>query len=237
MGAKNVVGLVRALWGARRSAAFEAFRRRLDDGAGRRLDLAALATLQGRERRRAEQMLLDALPDPCAIEALGELATARARRRLSALFEQQCARAQAASVAGETHWNGAALIASAAALWRLAPQDRFVRVIIGRLRHARAASERMDAAAALARMPNREADQALNEALDDRDALVRHHVARALLVLHGVEIDAHAAHCLIYAVMAGEAARREEGLRDIARALAQRPLRAGRDQRAPGALI
>ena len=231
MGANDFIrlgALVRALIGAsaRRSPAFEEFRHGFcaEGGEGRRLDLEALAALEGRERRLAEQMLLNALPDACAIAGLGELATRRALRRLTGLFEQQCARAQAAYVAGEP-WSGAVMIAAAAALWRSAPQERFARALIGRLRCALAASERMDAAAALARMPTAEVDEALNEALDDRDALVRHHAARALLAIHGVEVDPRGAHCMIYRVMASESARREEGLRDIAAALAERPLR------------
>lgn len=232
MGANNFVRLgllVRAVIGAGawHSPAFAEFRHGFcaTGGAGRRLDLDALAALQGRERRLAEQMLLNALPDVSAIAGLGELAPRRALRRLTALFEQQCARAQAACVAGEAHWSGAVMIATAAALWRIAPQERFARAVAGRLRYARAASERMDAAAALAGMPTAEVDEALNEALDDRDALVRHHAARALLALHGVEVDARATHFMAYRVMACEAARRQEGLRDIATALAERPLR------------
>lgn len=233
---------VRALFGAsgRRSPAFEEFRRAFCamSGAGGRLDLEALGAFQGRERRLAEQMLLSALPDLSAIAALGELASPRARRRLTALFERECVRAQAACVVGDAHWSGAAMIASAAALWRIDPQERFPRAAVGRLRFARAASERMDAAIALARMPTAEVDEALNEALDDRDALVRHHAARSLLAIHGVEVDPRATHCMIYRVMASEAGRREEGLRDLATALAERPLRgAWRDQDSPGALI
>ncbi len=214
MGAKDFFSLgalVNALIGAcvRRSPAFEAFHRsfRAESGSERRLDLDALAALDGRERRLAERILLNALPDACAIAGLGELATRRALRRLTGLFEQECARAQAASVVGEAQESGAVMIATAAALWRIAPQDRLPRALIARLRCARAASERRDAAVALARMPTAEVDEALNDALDDRDALVRHHAARSLLAIHGVEVDAHGAHCMIYRAMASERAR------------------------------
>lgn len=249
MGANNFVrlgGLVRALFGAstQRSPGFEEFRHGLCADRPRPLDLEALGALQGRERRLAEQMLLNALPDVSAIAGLGELATPRAGRRLSALFEQERLRAQAACAAGDAHWSGAVMIAAAAAMWRISPQQRFARALVGRLRYARAASERMDAAVALSRIPTPEADEALNEALDDRDALVRHHAARALLAIHGVEIDPRATHCMIYRVMASEAARREQGLHDIATALAERPLlpdaprRNGwPDQDSPGALM
>jgi hypothetical protein len=234
--------LVRAMIGAsvRRSRAFEAFHHGFcaESGAGRRLDLEALAALEGRERRLAERVLLNALPDVCAIAGLGELATRRAQRRLTRLFEQECARAEAASVAGEAQGGGAVMIAAAAALWRIAPQDRFAHALIGRLRGARAANERMDAAAALARMPTAEVDEALNDALDDRDALVRHHAARSLLAIHGVEVDPRGAHCMIYRVTASQSARREDGLTGVATTLAERPLRGvWPNQEPPGALI
>jgi hypothetical protein len=162
-------------------------------------DLAALAALEGRERRLAEQ-------------------------RLSRRFERECAKAQAAYAAGDENWRGDLLIATAAALWRVAPQERCARVLIGRLRFARARAERMDAAAALAEMPTAEVARALNEALDDRDALVRHHAARALLAIHGVEIDPRAGQSMVHRVMAGEAERRETGRRNIAAAVARNPL-------------
>jgi hypothetical protein len=155
-------------------------------------DLEALGALKGRERRIAEE-------------------------RLSRLFERECARARAAYAMRDENWRGDLLISTAAALWRVAPQERCVRVLIGRLRTARARAERMSAAAALA-------DKALNEALDDPDALVRHHAARAVLAIHGVEVDPRAGQNMVYRVMAGEGERRETGRRDIAAAVARNPL-------------
>ena len=83
----------------------------------------------------------------------------------------------------------------------------------------------MDAAAALARMPGAEVEAALNAALDDRDALVRHHAARSLLAIHGVEVDARAAHQMVYCLMGAQPRRDPDfvaTLRDDARIEAQR---------------
>lgn len=220
---------VRALFGAhaRRSAAFEEFSYSLcADRASPRggLDLVALAALQGRERLLAERMLLNAAPEARAIVGLGALATPRAARRLAELFEQERVRAQAALIDDDANWSGALMIATAAALWRIEPREGYARAVIGRLRCARSSGERMDAAVALASMPASEVAEALHEALEDRDALVRHHAARALLKIHGVEVDPRATHCMIYSVMASEAGRREDGRRDIAAALVDRPL-------------
>jgi len=128
-------------------------------------------------------MLIEALPDRRAIVGLGALRSRRAERRLTAIFELECAAAQAARIAGDKDWRATLLISTAQALWRLEPRQRYARALIGTLRCAPKWAERMDAAAALAEMPTLEVEEALAEALDDRDALVRHHAARALLAI------------------------------------------------------
>ncbi len=220
---------IAALFGgrARRSPEFEDFRLSFLGGHAAchdSLDFEALAALGGRERRVAERMLLNALPEARAIAGLGALATGRARRRLAALFEQEIARSRMARLADET-WSGAVLIETAAALWRIAPHYRYARAVIGRLRDAATWRERTDAAIALARMPTAEVDRALGEALDDDDALVRHYAARAVLEVHGVRVDARAAHSMVYSVMASQAERRATGRHDIAAAIYDLPLR------------
>lgn len=169
-----------------------------------RLDVDALLALQGRERDLAERMLIEALPDARAVVGLGALRSRNALRRLTDMFEAECAAAQQARIAENADWSGAGMIATAQALWRIEPCARLSRALIGRLRHAAAWTERMDAAAALAAMAGEEVEAALFEALDDRDALVRHHAARSLLTIHGVTVDARAAHHMIYCVMGAE---------------------------------
>jgi len=202
----------------RRSDAFEAFRFSfLDERNSARdgVDTASLRKLQNREHDLAERMLIEALPDTRAVIGLGALGSRRAEPRLLELFELECAAAQAAKIAGDRHWRACALIAIAQALWRIAPQPRYARAIAGTLRCARSWTERMDAGMALSEMPLPEVEDALIEALDDRDALVRHHAARALLTIHGLDFDARAINHMVYRVMAEDPERREGGRRDV----------------------
>jgi len=227
--AGKVEAYLRALVGRRkrRSAAFEAFRFSfLEDKGARRNepDAKSLLLLEGRERDFAERMLIEALPDRRAIVGLGALRSRRAERRLTAIFELECAAAQAARIARDKEWRATLLISTAQALWRLEPRQRYARALIGTLRCAPNWAERMDAAAALAEMPTLEVEEALAEALDDRDALVRHHAARALLAIHGVETDPRAMNHMVYRVMAEDPERREGGRRDIMAALLGAPI-------------
>ncbi len=202
----------------RRSPAFDAFRYSFLEDANLEcdgVDMASLKTLQNREREMAERMLIEALPDLRAVIGLGVLRSRRAEPRLIELFEFECAAAQAARIAGDRRWRARALIPIAQALWRIAPQPRYARAIAGTLRCAPSWTERMDAGMALAEMPLPEVEDALIEALDDRDALVRHHAARALLTIHGLDFDARAINHMVYRVMAEDPERREGGRRDV----------------------
>ncbi|MDE3175064.1 MAG: hypothetical protein KGM15_03020 [Pseudomonadota bacterium] len=204
--------LIKALLGGReqRSPAFRQFWFSFyeeRDYPRHRLDVEVLVALQGRERDLAERMLINALPDLRAVVGLGELVSIKAAPKLKALFEAECGAAQGARIRDDADWRGARLIATAEALWRIEPCPRYTRALIGRLRHSAAWSERMDAAAALARMAGAEVEAALNDALDDPDALVRHHAARSLLALHGVEVDARAAHRMVYGLMGAQRRR------------------------------
>jgi len=202
----------------RRSEDFEAFRFSfLDDRNSARdgLDTASLLKLQNREHDLAERMLIEALPDTRAVIGLGVLGSRRAEPLLLQMFELECAAAQADHVSGDRQWRAHALIPIAQALWRIAPQPRYARAIAGTLRCARSWTERVDAGLALAEMPLPEVEDALVEALDDRDALVRHHAARALLMIHGLDFDARAINHMVYRVMAEDPERREGGRRDV----------------------
>lgn len=226
--------LIKALLGGReaRSPAFRKFWLSFyaeGDYPRHRLDIDALVALQGAERELAERMLIDALPDVRAVVGLGALASVKAYKRLAAMFEAECAAAQAARISGAFDWRGARLIATAEALWRIEPCPRYSRALIGRLKFAQSGSERMDAAAALAQMPGADVEAALNDALDDRDALVRHHAARSLLAIHGVEVDARAAHQMVYCVMGAE----RRGGRDFVAVLREDPLDDARRMRPP----
>ena len=64
------------------------------------------------------------------------------------------------------------------------------------------------------------------KALDDPDGLVRHHAARALLVLHGLldenGLEQPDIEHMMYRVMADDPARRAGGKRDVLAAIAGR---------------
>ena len=182
---------------AGRSPAFVAFRRQFFEDADVRrdgFDLEPLRALEGGERRLAERMLIAALPDSRALLGLSALASPRAIRRLRAIF----------AGAGR---DGGLLIAAAAACYACDPNPRYALAVAERLRTAPAASERRDAAAALAQMPVAEVEDALDGALDDLDPMVRHHAARALLTLYGAPVDATGMRALAQRIVAREPAR------------------------------
>jgi HEAT repeat protein len=217
------------LFGRRRgSASFEAFRFSFEGASSLcdELETVSLTTLLNRERDLAERMLIEALPDTRAVIGLGALRSRRAEPRLLELFERECAAAQAARISGDRHWRAREMIPIAQALWRIAPQPRYARAIAGTLRCAPNWTERIYAGIALAEMPLPEVEDALIEALDDRDALVRHHAARALLTMHGVGFDARAIDHMVYRVMAEDTERREGGRRDVIAAANRAPRQA-----------
>ena len=139
---------------------------------------------EAKTRRHPKMLTIAGLTQKAAASDCG------ARASLAAIFDSERVAAQRAQDAGDVNWRGSRLIVSAQALWGREPRPRYVRAIIERLKHAPSRSERMEAAAALARMPTPEAEGALVEALDDGDAMVRHHAACALLAMHGVDVDA-----------------------------------------------
>ena len=102
------------------------------------------------------------------------------------------------------------MIAAASALWRLSADETYARAVVERLRGSPSRGERMDAANALAEMEGEEASEALMDALEDEDALVRHFAARALLEMHGVTFDSRAIHHILYRALG---TRRTQGRR------------------------
>jgi HEAT repeat protein len=86
--------------------------------------------------------------------------------------------------------------------------------------------QRLTAAAALCDMYDPAAVRALVTALDDPEALVRHHAARGLLALHGLPDMSEETEHMIYRVMSNDDGRREGGKRDVLSAIAGRSLRA-----------
>jgi hypothetical protein len=97
------------------SAAFERFRFSFfeDPNSPRdTLDTAALTQLEGDERARAEDMLLNYLPDIRGVIGLGVLRSRRAEPRLALLFETE---------RGSVAW-----IYIARSLWQIRPNPRWL---------------------------------------------------------------------------------------------------------------
>lgn len=182
------------------------------DSARQGLDTAALAALDGEERRRAEDMLLRLLPDTRGVIGLGVL---RCRRAEPALVQLLLAGHEA---------NGSGLIYLLAALWRIRPDARWRDMAIEVLDRSLDPIRRMNAAVALRDFRDPMVALGLAQALDDPDGLVRHHAARSLLALHGCCDETDDPRHMIYGVMTDDMARREVAKGDIIAALSGRPI-------------
>src|SRR6266403_3553883 len=160
------------------SAAFERFRFRFfeedPDSPRNGLDMKALAALEGEERSRAEDMLLQYLPDTRGVIGLGALGSRRAEPALVQLFE------------AEQGSDSGAQIYLAKALWQIRPDQRWLNAVIEVLASADEPMRRLTAAEALYHFRDLVTVGALVKALDDPEGLVRHHAARGLLALHGL---------------------------------------------------
>jgi HEAT repeat protein len=197
------------------SAAFERFRFSFfedPDSPRNGLDLKALAALEGEERSRAEDMLLQYLPDTRGVIGLGALGSRRAEPALVRLFE-----ASEGSDSSEQ-------VYLAKALWQIQPNPRWLDAVIEVLASADEPMQRLTAAEALYHFRDSVAVGALAKALGDPERLVRHHAARGLLALCGLPDDSEDPQHMMYRVMSDDADRREGGRREILAAIARRPI-------------
>ena len=177
------------------------------------LDMKALAALEGKERSRAEDMLLQYPPDTRGVIGLGALGSRRAEPAPVQLFE-----AEQGSASG-------AQIYLAKALWQIRPDPRWLEAVIEVLASADEPMRRLTAAEALYDFRDPAAVGALVKALDDSEGLVRYHAARGLLALHGLPDDSKDPQHMMYRVMS-DAERHDGGKRDILAAIAGRPISA-----------
>jgi len=199
------------------SPAFERFRFSLfEDPYSARdgLDTASLASLEDNERSRAEDLLLDFLPDTRGVIGLGILRSRRAEPALTHLLQ-----------AGQKRGIDSGQVYLAKALWQIRPDPRWLEAVVDVLECADEPMQRMDAALALHIFHDPVAVRALVRALDDPDSLVRHHAARGLLALHGLPHESMDREHMIYRLMSNDAERREGGKRDVLAAIAGRPIR------------
>jgi HEAT repeat protein len=214
------------------SCAFERFRWSFfeDEGSARDgLDTTALLQLEGEERGRAEDMLIGYLPDARAIIGLGELRSRRAAPRLRRLFNAERQTQRAAEHHCDGSWSPFRMVHLAKALWQIQPEARWLAAVTEILACADLDEiQRLDAAMALAVFRDPAAVRALVKALDDRDSLVSHHAAQALLTIHGLIDEAGVSQRgpehMIYRVMSDDLVRREGGKHDVLAAITARPI-------------
>jgi hypothetical protein len=202
------------------SAAFERFRFSFfEDAYSARdgLDTAALAELAGDERAQAEAMLLAYLPDTRGVIGLGELRSRKAEPALAALFETE-----------RRVRDSPTIVYLAKALWQIRPDPRWLAAVTEVLASADFDMQRMNAALALCVFRDSDAVGPLVKALDDTAPLVRHHAARALLVLHGLldenGLEQPDGEHMMYRVMSDAPARRDGGKRDVLAAIKGQPI-------------
>ncbi len=210
-----------------RSAAYERFRYAFfeDPNSARDvLDVAALLALKDEERTLAETDLIGFLPDGRAVIGLGALRSQGAEPRLREIFEAERRKAELAYANRETSSNHYLLIWVSRALWQIRPNPAYSQALIGNLRFDPSDDDRELAASELAQIPAPEVDRALPQALDDPDPLVRYHVARALLRIHGLSFDPTDLKTLPVLLMSSDPARREAAKQNLLAMIAGRPL-------------
>ena len=194
------------------------------------LDIASLKAIDHQERAAAERLLLAFLPDSRAVIGLGVLRSGMAERELSRLFDierkQQIeARNDPAMQAdGSNEWYPSTLLYLAQALWRIRPEPRWPQAVIEVLSSARDWVFRHEAVLVLAGIGEPVAVEALVNALEDEEPLVRHGAARALLTLHGLPADFTDPQAVTIRVMSRDAARRETARLEILAVIAGRPV-------------
>jgi hypothetical protein len=183
------------------------------DWARQGLDVQALLALGAKERERAEELLLDYLPDVRGVIGLGVLRSPRAEPVLAGMIEME--------LGSEPCF---VLVELAKALWQIRPDARWLDAVAEVLASAGDPWERLHAAEALYAFRDPVAVSALAKALDDPEALVRHHAARALLAIHGLSRLPSDPRHMVYRVASGDAGRREGGKLDIWEAIAGRQI-------------
>ncbi|MDQ3704849.1 MAG: HEAT repeat domain-containing protein [Chloroflexota bacterium] len=168
------------------------------------LDIEALLALEGEEREEAERLLLEGLSTSDYRPARG-LEALRSRQSVTPLK----ARLKTA--------RGTDLINTARALWEIERYPRAAEVLITVLHAAPFWGERLDAAIALKMVKTPASIDALWKALDDPEALVRHHAVASLLELHGIYTEDWRGHPLATEIMTPES--RETAIAELKKLL------------------
>jgi len=187
------------------------------DSARDGLDIAALEALEGEERAEAEELLFNFLPDMRGAIGLGVLRSKRAEAPLTKMLQEE-----------EASESKFAVPMVAMALWQIRPDKRWLDSVLEVLTSSETELERMEAAMALKKIHDPAAVSPLMRALDDTDALVRHHAAGALLAIHGLPSfsqDWTPQH-MVFRIMRDDAAMHAAAKQEIFAAIAGRPISA-----------
>lgn len=155
------------------------------------LDIQSLLALEGAEREEAERLLLEGLATNDYRPARG-LEALRSQKSVAPLKERL-------RTASRTD-----LINTARALWEIEQYPPAVDVLIKELRTASFWGERVDAAIALKMVKTPASIEALWQALNDPEGLVRHHAVASLLELHGIHTEDWRGHPLATQIMTPE---------------------------------
>ena len=166
------------------------------------LDESALLELEGDEREKAEQLLLDALNTNDYRPAAG-LAALRSQRAAEPLKKElESAR-------------GRRRVEVAVALWRTERYMPAVAAIIDVLLSYPFWGDRVDAARALREVQTPRGEDALWKAIADPEDLVRHHAAESLLEMHGISAGDEIAHPVTIKVMSEDKKVREDAIKEL----------------------
>ena len=138
------------------------------------LDTRLLTALHGDDLAHAEDMLLKALPDHRAVVGLGEIRSQKAADPIRKLLN--------------TNVSTEAAVALVKITGETTGLDAIIKTLKDQHIHW---STRMDAAIALREFRIEKAVNALLDALDDPEKLVRYHAAQSLMILYG-QMDSHA---------------------------------------------
>ena len=211
-----------------RSAAFERFRFSFfedPDSAHQGLDTPALAGLAAKSA--SERKRCSSRSSPTAAPSSASACWARPRR---SRIWRRSSKPSAWRNGPRSFSPTRAGCLTDCCIWRR-PSGGFGRIRAGLLPQSTCSArraepiERQEAAEALYDVRDPAAVQALVEALDDPEPLVRYHAARGLLAISGLSAESKDPQHMLYRLMADEASRREGGKRDILAAVAAAPLK------------
>jgi HEAT repeat protein len=171
------------------------------------LDKEALLMLEGEEREDAERLLLQMLASDSDSRAAVGLGLLKSKKAEAMLKENLSATA------------GSTRVAVAQALWSIVGHKPSAAVLIDTLRNHSFFGARIDAARALKAVKTRKSKEALLDALNDEDLVVRATAADSLLEMHGIDNPIPYFHPLSERALAIDGVERAKGIVELKKAI------------------